>query len=182
MERACAGAFPGHSGARRRALRKVLAAVLLLAPVLPALAQNELPEGKWWRQPRVAAQIGLAPEQADQVEKIFARDRSKLIDLRADLQKKQIAVESAMEDSATDRNEVEKRIAAVESARASLQKTRALMYLDMKQVLRPEQWNRLVRMRQEKQERMQERRREFARRERERQQRPNPPKNPAPRR
>lgn len=121
----------------------------------------------------MAAEIGLTSEQSDQVEKIFVRERGKLIDLRADLEKKQLGLESAMENPAADRADVEKRIGAVEAARAELQKTRALMYLDMKQVLKPEQWSRLVQMRQQRQERIKERRRQFAEQEHDGQERPN---------
>ncbi|MGH9317356.1 MAG: Spy/CpxP family protein refolding chaperone [Thermoanaerobaculia bacterium] len=161
-------------------MKKFLAAFLLLAPVLPALAEPETPEGKWWRRPRVAAEIGLTSEQSDQVEKIFVRERGKLIDLRADLEKKQLGLESAMENPAADRADVEKRIGAVEAARAELQKTRALMYLDMKQVLKPEQWSRLVQMRQQRQERIKERRRQFAEQEHDGQERPNQHKDRQP--
>lgn len=128
----------------------------------------------------MAAEIGLTPEQSDQVEKIFVRERGKLIDLRADLEKKQLGLETAMQNPAADRGDVEKRIAAVEAARAELQKTRALMYLDMKQVLKPEQWSRLVQMRQQRQERIKERRRQFARQERDRQEKQNPRKEHQP--
>jgi hypothetical protein len=44
---------------------------------------------------------------------------------------------------------VEKQIEAVETARAELQKARALMVLDMKQVLKPDQWERLLRIQQQ---------------------------------
>jgi Spy/CpxP family protein refolding chaperone len=149
-------------------LKKAFFALLLCALARPALGQPEDPEGKFWRRPRIAAELGVTPEQSDQLEKIFDRQRGKLIDLRADLQKKQYALESSMENPATDRGEIEKRIAAVEGARAELQKTRALMYLDMRQVLKPEQWTRLVQMRQQMQERNKERRRRFASQENER--------------
>jgi len=85
------------------------------------------------------------------------RSRPRLIDLRADLEKKQLDLQVAMEDKTADRSAVEKKIEAVETARASLQKTRALMLIDMKQVLKPDQWDRLVQTQQERRERMQER-------------------------
>ena len=86
------------------------------------------------------------------------RARTKLIDLKADLEKKQLALQSSMDDQAADRKIVEKQVEAVENARAELQKTRALMILDMKQVLKPEQWERLRQMQQEMRERRMERR------------------------
>ena len=135
---------------------------LVLAAAIGALAawsaaSAQAFDGKWWKNPRVAAQLNLTPEQTGEIEKIFVRSRPRLIDLRADLEKKQLDLQVAMEDKTADRSAVEKKIEALETARASLQKTRALMLLDMKQVLKPDQWNRLVQTQQERRERMQER-------------------------
>ena len=83
--------------------------------------------------------LGLTPAQTAELEKIFAKSRPKLIDLKADLEKKQFAYEQAMSADKVDRADVEAKIEAREQARAKLQKELALMELDMKQVLTPEQ-------------------------------------------
>jgi Spy/CpxP family protein refolding chaperone len=147
-------------------VRRILNAATLtfltfLAVVLaaPAIRAADMPDGKWWKNPRVTAELGLSPDQSVEIEKIFVRTRPKLIDLRADLEKKQFDLQVAMEDKTVDRSAVEKKIESVENARAALQKTRALMILDMKQALKPDQWARLVQKQQERREQMQERRR-----------------------
>jgi Spy/CpxP family protein refolding chaperone len=127
--------------------------LMLLGAALPLVAQPQMPDGKWWKRPRIAERIGLTGEQSDQIEKIFRASRPRLIDLKADLEKKQLGLESALDDRAADRSDVEKRIDDVENARKDLQKERALMILDMKQVLSPEQWKRLAQMREEVRER-----------------------------
>ena len=136
--------------------RLFLAAVLAIAASAPLAAQPF--DGKWWKNPSVAGELQLTPDQAAEIEKIFVRSRTKLIDLKADLEKKQLDLQVAMDDRTAERASVEKKIEAVETARASLQKTRALMLLDMKQVLKPAQWDKLVAKQQERRERMQERR------------------------
>jgi Spy/CpxP family protein refolding chaperone len=136
-------------------------ALLAALALAPAVLAGETPEGKWWKNPRVMAELGVSQAQADEIEKIFLRSRPKLIDLRADLEKKELDLQTAMEDKAADRSVVEKKIEAVETSRASLQKTRALMILDMRQVLNPEQWERLVQKQREWREQMHERRRMF---------------------
>jgi len=144
-------------------VKKILCAAAIAAFLaVPAVAAAGMPDGKWWKNPRVAADLGLSPDQSTEIEKIFVRSRSKLIDLRADLEKKQLDLQVAMDDKTANRSAVEKKIEAVENARASLQKTRALMILDMKQVLKPDQWERLVQKQQERREQMQERRRRNA--------------------
>jgi Spy/CpxP family protein refolding chaperone len=141
-------------------VKKILCAAALAAFLAaPAVRAAGMPDGKWWKSPGVAAELGLSPDQSAEIEKVFVRARSKLIDLKADLEKKQLDLQVAMEDKSADRSAVEKKIEAVENSRAALQKTRALMILDMKQVLKPDQWERLVQKQQERRERMQERRR-----------------------
>src|SRR6266540_7548500 len=130
-------------------------AALVLAALAAPLAAADLPDGKWWKRPRLAQGLGLTPDQQQQIERIFVRSRTKLIDLRADLEKKQLGLQELMEDRSADRRDVEKKIESVENARAELQKARALMILDMKQVLKPEQWERLMQKQQERRERMQ---------------------------
>jgi Spy/CpxP family protein refolding chaperone len=140
-------------------VKKILCAAAFAACLAaPAVRAAGMPDGKWWKNPRVEADLGLSPEQSAEIEKIFVRSRSTLIDLKADLEKKQLDLQVAMDDKTANRSAVEKKIEAVENARASLQKTRALMILDMKQVLKPEQWERLVQKQQERREQMRERR------------------------
>ena len=132
-------------------------ALVLLFAAATALA-TDLPDGKWWKRPRLAAEIGLTQEQVREIEKIFVHSRPRLIDLRGELEKRQLTLQESMEDHGVDRQVVEKQIEAVENARAELQKARALMILDMKQVLRPEQWDRLLQIQQEFRERIEMRR------------------------
>jgi Spy/CpxP family protein refolding chaperone len=125
-----------------------------------ALAQG-LAQGKWWKRPRIAQELQLTSEQDAQLEKIFVKSKPRLIDLRADLEKRQFEYEQAMQGETVDRKTVEAKIEAREEARARLQKELSLMELDMKQVLKPEQRERLMRLREENQQRLQERRRRF---------------------
>ncbi|HEV8119009.1 MAG TPA: periplasmic heavy metal sensor [Thermoanaerobaculia bacterium] len=138
-------------------MRRAILAVAI-AITAAASASGQAFDGKWWKNPSVASDLNLTADQSADIEKIFVRTRPKLIDLKADLEKKQLDLQVAMDDHAADRASVEKKIEAVETARASLQKTRALMLLDMKQVLKPAQWDKLVQKQQERRERMQERR------------------------
>ena len=127
-------------------MKPIAAAILFAALALPAAALPDVPEGKWWKRPRIAEEINLSPEQESRLESIFTRARPGLIDRKAALEKAQGELQDALEDSRTDRRAIAARIDTVEGARAELQKARILLVLDMKQVLRPEQWERLVRL------------------------------------
>ena len=136
-------------------MRRAAAAVLALgalALAASAVAQVDLPDGKWWKRPRIAREIDLSDEQSRRIEEIFVKSRPRLIDLKADLEKKQLDLRQTLEHDA-DRGEVERKLDTVEAARRDLQKTRVLMLLDMRKVLKPEQWERLKQMREEIRER-----------------------------
>ena len=139
-------------------MRKACLAALALGAALPLVGQPQVPDGKWWKRPRVAAEIGLTSEQSDQIEKIFVKSRPRLIDLKADLEKRQFDLQVAMDDRKADRHDIERKVETVEDARKELQKARVSMILDIKQVLKPEQWERLLQMQQEARRRLRERR------------------------
>ena len=139
-----------------RALLLTLAAIVFAGPALWAQGPAE---GKWWKRPRIANQLKLSADQVAELEKIFARSKPKLIDLRAEFEKKQFDYDQAMQSDDVDRKTLEAKIEAREQARAALQKELALMELDMKKVLSPEQREKLVEMREKARAMVQERRR-----------------------
>jgi Spy/CpxP family protein refolding chaperone len=126
-----------------------------------ARGQQALADGKWWKRPRVVQALALTPQQTSELEKIFAKSRPTLIDLKADVEKKQFDYEQAMGAEKVDRAQVEAAIEAREQARARLQKELALMELDMKQVLTPAQREKAQALRAEFRQRVQERRRQM---------------------
>ena len=143
---------------RSRANVLLLALALLLLAAPAAVAQGPA-EGKWWKRPRIANQLNLSADQVAELEKIFARTKPKLIDLRADFEKKQFDYDQAMQSDDVDRKTLEAKIESREQARTALQKELALMELDMKKVLNPEQREKLVEMRERARAMVQERRR-----------------------
>lgn len=139
--------------------RSLLVGAGLLAAAASWAQAGPAIEGKWWKRPAIARSLELTQEQTASLEQIFARSKPRLIDLRAGLEKKQFEYEQEMQSEHVDRKAVEARIEAREQARAELQKELSMMELDMKQVLTPEQRERLVRMREAARQRFQERRR-----------------------
>ena len=134
--------------------------VVVAALLLAALAQAQV-EGKWWKRPRIVQALGLTPTQTAELEKIFAKSRPKIIDLKADLEKKQFAYQEAMTSDKVNRQEVAALIEAREQARAQLQKELSLMELDMRQVLTPEQREKAEALRAQLRQRIQDRRRQL---------------------
>lgn len=137
------------------------AAVVLGSLLAGSLLGQGLAEGKWWKRPRIAQELQLTAEQETELDRIFVKSKPKLIDLRSNLERKQLDYEQAMQGETADRKAIETKIEQREEARARLQKELSVMELDMKQVLKPEQRERMMRLREEGRQRVQERRRRF---------------------
>ncbi len=148
---------------------RVAAVPLLLAGALLAPAARaqmpEVPLGKWWKRPKVVQELGITAEQQEKLDEIFAKHRREFVDLKADVEKKQLDVEDLMRRKDSDPKKVTAAIDTVEASRARLRKAVALMVLDMRGVLSAEQWKMVVekreQWRQERREQFRERGREF---------------------
>ncbi len=141
--------------------RRLGVALALVLSAGAALAQPAMIEGKWWKRPRIAQALGLTAAQTAELEKIFAAHKPQLIDLKADLEKKQFDYEQAMTAENPDRKKVEASVEAREQARARLQTRLSLMELDMRQVLTPEHREKAQQLRAEVRERLLQRRRQW---------------------
>jgi Spy/CpxP family protein refolding chaperone len=128
-----------------------------LAGTLSAQPLDGVPDGKWWKNPRVARELNLSAAQVDEIEKIFLRNRPILIDLRADLEKKRLYKDSLLEEENVDTAEAAKKIEEVEEARSKLEKARAMMFLEIRKVLTPEQREKAFELRSQMRERQQQR-------------------------
>ena len=147
--------------------RFVIAAALGAALALPLSAQMpETPPGKWWKRPRVVQLLKITPEQQDRLEEIFSRNRKAFVDLKAEVEKNQIDVEDLVAKKDSDPKKVSTAIDVLEQSRSKLRKSMAMMFLEQKNVLTPQQWTLFLERRDEwKRERMDERRRgEFEKR------------------
>lgn len=99
--------------------------------------------GKWWKDAKVASQVGISDGQAQQIEQIFMDHRMKLIDWMADLQKQELKLESALNADSPDEGQVSFQVDQVVAARGKLEKENALMMLNIRRVLSPDQWKKL---------------------------------------
>jgi len=99
--------------------------------------------GMWWKNPEVAARIGLTPDQQKKMEDIFIQSRVQLIDLHASLEKEQLLLDPLMNANPIDQAKAAAQIDKIADTRASLEKTNAKMLLSIRGVLTPEQWTKL---------------------------------------
>jgi Spy/CpxP family protein refolding chaperone len=99
--------------------------------------------GKWWKNSQLVQKLGLSDAQVQQIEKIFQDHRLQLIDLRASLEKQEALLQPLVEADRPDDTQVSAQIDKVAQARASLEKSNALMLLAIRRVLTQDQWKTL---------------------------------------
>ena len=137
------------------ACRRLLPALFLLAATVPALAQANgqptpppasgpktqapLPSRPpWWKDEAFKKDLGLTTDQTGRIESIFQAFLPQLRQGYDDLNRRENKLSQLIEGNA-DESLIVQQIDRVELARSSLNKTRTLMHLRMRQLLTPEQ-------------------------------------------
>lgn len=144
--------------ARRLPLAAAAALAALLGVSASARAQMpEIPPGKWWKRPVIVQKLALTADQQEKLEEIFAKNRRSFVDLKAEVDLKQIDVEELMAKRDSDPKKVAAALDASEQAKARLRKAMSMMVLDMRGVLTDRQWQQILERRDEwRMERQQE--------------------------
>lgn len=139
------------------AILSMLAAGLLARP--GAAQMPEGPPGKWWKRPVIVRLLNLSPEQQGKLEDIFSRRRREFVDLKADVERRQIDVEELVAAKNSDPKKVAASVDAMEQSRLKLRKAVTMMFLEQKDVLSALQWQQFLDRRDEwRRERQMERR------------------------
>lgn len=100
-------------------------------------------ERKWWKDPAVAQQLNLTPDQVKKMDNIFEQSKLQLIDLRANIQKQEVLLEPLLSANPVDTPKANAQIEKVAHARADLEIASAKMLLGIRGVLTPDQWTKL---------------------------------------
>ena len=108
--------------------------------------------GQFWNNPNLATKLALTDDQRKAMDGILQEHRLKLIDLRATLQKAELAMGPLMKADTPDRAAIEAQIDKVVSARGELEKANARFLLDIRMQLKPDQWKQLQTMHQDRME------------------------------
>ena len=145
------GDFTRHVMRRAaRFLAGASCASFLAAPARPAEAQMpEAPPGKWWKRPRIVQMLDLSAEQQAKLEDIFLRRRREFVDLKADVERRQIDVEELVAKKDSDSRKVSAAVDALEQSRLKLRKAATMMFLEQKDVLSAAQWQQVLDRREE---------------------------------
>ncbi len=113
-------------------------------------------QGRWWNNPRIVERLKLTDVQRKEFDDIFLEHREHLIDLRASLQKAELALEPLVRDAQPNESKILAQIDKVAQARAELEKANAAFLLAIRGKLTAEQWTELQAERAERANRARE--------------------------
>ena len=132
--------------------RWIVTAVVLLAAGGAVSGQElRLPQGRWWENPRLVRQLGLTGEQRERIRSLVYEHAQRMIDLNAEVRHAGLELERRVSDDLEDLEAVREAFARFQQARRALERERFELLLAVRQVLTREQWDRLRRMRAERQ-------------------------------
>ncbi|MEK6373950.1 MAG: periplasmic heavy metal sensor [Acidobacteriota bacterium] len=123
--------------------KRITLAALLMLVASAALAQLNMPPGKWWRRAEIVREMNLSEEQQDRLENVFAASASDLIDLRGEVEKQSIALRAAIDRPQLDRDAIRQLAQRLNDARGRQFQRELMMLVDMRGVLTDAQWNRM---------------------------------------
>jgi Spy/CpxP family protein refolding chaperone len=124
-------------------MKRMVILAAIAAGAMTAQAQHDMPQGRWWKRPAIAARLELTREQQQKLDDVFQTAANELIDAKADVRKIQVALRAELERPTVRRDEVRRIGAQLSSARAKLFDRELMMLVDMRGVLDEHQWTQL---------------------------------------
>jgi Spy/CpxP family protein refolding chaperone len=104
--------------------------------------------GRWWNNPKVVEKLKLTDDQRKAMDEIFQQHREKLVDLRANVEKAEIAMDPLVKADQPNEQAVLAQIDKVAQARAELEKANARFLFELRAKLTPDQWKQVQEFRQ----------------------------------
>jgi periplasmic protein CpxP/Spy len=97
----------------------------------------------WWNNPRIIERLKLTDDQRKAMDAIFLQHREKLVDLRANLQKAELAMEPLMSADPPNDAAITAQIDKVVQARGELEKANSRFLLAIRDKLTTDQWKQI---------------------------------------
>lgn len=119
-------------------------------PPMERMLGSEGAHGSWWNNPKVVDRLKLTDDQRKAMDQILLQHRETLIDMHANVQKAELAMEPLMSADQPNESAILAQIDKVAQARAELEKANARFLLELRGKLNPDQWKDLQAMRSER--------------------------------
>ena len=100
-------------------------------------------QGKWWKHPNIAKELELTNDQVNQIEAIFSSYRPQMVELDSKLKEKEGQLRDTRRNPNSTREEISRLNDEVEGIRGNMRKVRVDMFLQIRDVLTPQQRTKL---------------------------------------
>ena len=108
----------------------------------------------WWRNSEIAQAINLNDSQKDQLNKIFASCRTKLIQDKGNVEIEEGKLSDLLDQDRPDQKSVLDQLSALQTVRNAMESDFTVMSLSFRGVLTPDQWKKLQAVTKERMQRM----------------------------
>jgi periplasmic protein CpxP/Spy len=108
--------------------------------------------GRWWNNAKIAEKLNLSEDQRKAMDDIYQQHRTQLIDLRAAVEKAEVAMEPMVSADQPNESAILAQIDKVAQARAELEKANARFLFELRSKLTPDQWKQVQEFRKNRQE------------------------------
>ena len=109
----------------------------------------EIPPGRWWKRPMVINELKLSSEQNRRLDEAFLGSRKKWIDLKGNVDKARLEMESLFERREYNEQELMEQFKRMDDAQRRLSEARFVFVLAVRKILTYEQFQRLMQLFQE---------------------------------
>jgi Spy/CpxP family protein refolding chaperone len=126
-------------------LKRIVLCLLLSAWFLPLQFAwaVDVPVGRWWRMPRMSDELRLSEEQKNELDRLFAENRRRLIELKSAVDKEQFDLFDLFEKDLFDEAAVKQQFKKLETARARLSGERLDYLMQVRKILGFERFQKL---------------------------------------
>lgn len=122
------------------------ALVLIMLLVAATVQAQEAPAGRWWHNKQVAGQLQLSPGEIQQLERAYEDSRLKMIRLKSQVESEQFKLQTMVEKRNVDDGAIRAQHRALEQARSQLADERFAFFVEVRQIIGPDRFQRLLDM------------------------------------
>jgi Spy/CpxP family protein refolding chaperone len=136
---------------KKMLLITALAIIGLTSFSLPNLLAFNAPigDGKWWYIPTIKDKLHLTPDQISKINKIWIEHKKRIIDIRSDIEKAYLDLEDLMGQPMVNTQEAYKLAERLGTLKAMQTEERIRMFIDIRQELSVEQFEKLKGLRRQ---------------------------------
>ena len=122
-------------------------AVILMTMLAAATVQaHEGPHGRWWHSQELVDQLQLSSGEIQRLESTYEASRLKMVRLKSQVEAEQLKLQVLVEKPDMDDDAINAQHRLLEQARSQLADERFGFFLEVRQILGPDRFQRLLDM------------------------------------